>query len=93
MVFDALSLALQSPQSTNDEVEGHIAEYRDITGGSWVMGTSFHSADGLFTVTIQNPDHPGVVGISDFPTKDELYEWGKADLYAHRHFSLGWTWI
>ncbi len=48
-------------------------EYRDITGGGWVMGTSFHPPYGQFTVNIQNPDHPGVAGISDFATNDELY--------------------
>ena len=48
-------------------------EYRDITGGGWVMGTSFHPPYGQFTVNIQNSDHPGVAGISDFVTNDELY--------------------
>ncbi|MDA0988660.1 MAG: ThuA domain-containing protein [Chloroflexi bacterium] len=48
-------------------------EYRDITGGGWVMGTSFHPPYGQFTVNIQNSNHPGVAGISDFLTNDELY--------------------
>ena len=48
-------------------------EYRDITGGGWVMGTSFHPPYGQFTVNIKNSDHPGVAGISDFVTNDELY--------------------
>ena len=48
-------------------------EYRDITGGGWVTGTSFHPPYGQFTVKIQNSDHPGVAGISDFVTSDELY--------------------
>jgi type 1 glutamine amidotransferase len=48
-------------------------EYRDITGGGWVMGTSFHPPYGQFTVNINNSDHPGVAGISDFVTNDELY--------------------
>ena len=47
--------------------------YRDITGGGWVMGTSFHPPYGQFTVNIRNSDHPGVAGISDFVTNDELY--------------------
>jgi len=48
-------------------------EYRDITGGGWVMGTSFHPPYGQFTVNIKNSGHPGVAGISDFVTNDELY--------------------
>jgi type 1 glutamine amidotransferase len=48
-------------------------EYRDITGGGWVTGTSFHPPYGHFTVDIQNPSHPGVAGISSFETTDELY--------------------
>ena len=48
-------------------------EYRDITGGGWVMGTSFHPPYGQFTVNIQNSNHPGVAGITDFVTSDELY--------------------
>ena len=37
------------------------------------MGTSFHPPYGQFTVNIRNSDHPGVAGISDFVTNDELY--------------------
>ena len=48
-------------------------EYRDITGGGWVMGTSFHPPYGQFTINVQNSDHPGIAGISDFVTNDELY--------------------
>ena len=48
-------------------------EYRDITGGGWVTGTSFHPPYGQFTANIQNSDHPGAAGISDFVTNDELY--------------------
>jgi len=48
-------------------------EYRAITGGGWVAGTSFHPPYGQFTVTIQNSDHPDVAGISNFVTNDELY--------------------
>ena len=48
-------------------------EYHDITGGGWVMGTSFHPPFGQFTVNIKNTDHPGVAGISDFVKNDELY--------------------
>ncbi len=48
-------------------------EYRDITGGGWVMGVSFHPPYGKFTVNVTQPGHPGVDGISDFETNDELY--------------------
>ena len=48
-------------------------EYQEITGGGWVMGTSFHPPYGKFTVNVTQPEHPGVAGISDFETNDELY--------------------
>ena len=48
-------------------------EYKEITGGGWVMGTSFHPPYGKFTVNITQPEHAGVSGISDFETNDELY--------------------
>ena len=48
-------------------------EYREITGGGWVMGTSFHPPYGQFTVNVNQADHPGVQGVSDFVTNDELY--------------------
>ena len=48
-------------------------EYRDITGGGWVMGVSFHPPYGKFTVNVTQPGHAAVEGISDFETNDELY--------------------
>ena len=49
-------------------------EYIEITGGGWVMGTSFHPPYGNFTVNVTQPEHPGLAGISgDFATNDELY--------------------
>ena len=48
-------------------------EYQEITGGGWVMGTSFHPPYGKFTVNVTHPEHAGVKGISDFETNDELY--------------------
>lgn len=48
-------------------------EYRDITGGGWVMDKSFHPPYGQMTVNIKNSGHPGVAGIGDFVTNDELY--------------------
>ncbi len=48
-------------------------EYSEITGGGWVMGTSFHPPYGKFIVNVTQPEHPGVEGISDFETNDELY--------------------
>ena len=48
-------------------------EYQEITGGGWVMGTSFHPPYSKFTVNITQPEHAGVAGISDFETNDELY--------------------
>ena len=48
-------------------------EYGDITGGGWVMGQSFHPPYGKFTANVVDKSHPGVAGISDFTTNDELY--------------------
>lgn len=48
-------------------------EYHEITGGGWITGTSFHPPYGQFTVNVKAPDHPGVRGVTDFGTNDELY--------------------
>ena len=48
-------------------------EYLEITGGGWVMGTSYHPPYGNYTVNVTQPGHPGVAGVSDFDTDDELY--------------------
>ncbi len=48
-------------------------QYYDITGGGWIMGESFHPPYGQFRVHIKDQSHPGVKGISDFSTNDELY--------------------
>lgn len=48
-------------------------EFHHITGGGWITGTSFHPPYGEFTVTVCNPQHPVVQGVSDFTTRDELY--------------------
>jgi hypothetical protein len=47
--------------------------YHEITGGGWITGTSFHPPYGEFTVHVSAPNHPGVRGVSDFKTPDELY--------------------
>lgn len=48
-------------------------EYLEITGGGWVMGTSYHPPYGNYNVNVTQPGHPGVAGVSDFDTDDELY--------------------
>ena len=48
-------------------------EYGDITGGGWIMGESYHPPYGRYTVNVTQPGHPGVEGVSDFVTNDELY--------------------
>ena len=48
-------------------------EYGDITGGGWIMGKSYHPPYGQFTVNVTQPGHPGVEGVADFVTNDELY--------------------
>ena len=48
-------------------------EYHDITGGGWISGTSYHPPYGEFTVNVSQAGHPGVSGIADFSTNDELY--------------------
>ena len=47
--------------------------YHEITGGGWITGTSFHPPYGAFTVNVSDSHHPGVRGVSDFTTHDELY--------------------
>jgi type 1 glutamine amidotransferase len=48
-------------------------EYRDVTGGGWVTGESYHPPYGKMTVNIKDPSSAGAQGISDFETSDELY--------------------
>jgi hypothetical protein len=48
-------------------------EYHAITGGGWITGTSFHPPYGEFTVHVSAPGHPGVRGVANFKTTDELY--------------------
>jgi uncharacterized protein len=48
-------------------------EYHEITGGGWITGKSFHPPYGEFTVNVSDSGHPGVRGVSDFVTTDELY--------------------
>ena len=48
-------------------------EYHEITGGGWITGTSFHPPYGEFTVHVSATGHPGVRGVADFKTPDELY--------------------
>jgi len=48
-------------------------EFHEITGGGWITGTSFHPPYGEFTVNVSAPGHPGVRGVSNFKTIDELY--------------------
>ena len=48
-------------------------EYGDITGGGWIMGTSYHPPYDRYTVNVTQPGHPGVEGVADFVTNDELY--------------------
>ena len=52
---------------------GGWPEYHAITGGGWISGTSFHPPYGRFTVNISNSGHPGVNGVAEFDTDDELY--------------------
>ncbi len=50
------------------------SEMKKITGGGWVLGTSWHPPFGWFEVTIDKPDHPLAKGVSGtFWTYDECY--------------------
>ncbi len=51
----------------------HWPEFHKITGGGWDMEKSFHPPYGKFEVNILELEHPGVAGVSDFITNDELY--------------------
>ena len=65
-------------------------EYHDITGGGWVSGTSFHPPYGRFSVNISNSGHPGVNGVAEFDTDDELYM-GLASTEGNDVFLTGHT--
>ena len=52
----------------------HWPEFHEITGGGWDMEKSFHPPYGKFEVNIGELEHPGVAGVSDFITNDELYK-------------------
>ena len=49
------------------------SETKNITGGGWVLGSSWHPPFGWFQVYIDQPDHPIAAGVSDFWTYDECY--------------------
>jgi type 1 glutamine amidotransferase len=49
------------------------ADMKKLTGGGWVLGTSWHPPFGWFEVFIDNPNHPLAKGVSDFWTYDECY--------------------
>tara|TARA_Y100000590_G_C15748045_1_gene1023025 strand:- start:9236 stop:9865 length:630 start_codon:yes stop_codon:yes gene_type:complete len=48
-------------------------EMRNITGGGWVLGESWHPPFGWFKVYVDNKNHPISEGITDFWTYDECY--------------------
>ena len=48
-------------------------EYHDVSGGSWITGTSTNPSYGQFTVNISDSGHICSAGIRDFITNDELY--------------------
>jgi hypothetical protein len=49
------------------------AGMKKLTGGGWVLGTSWHPPFGWFQVCIDNPGHALAKGVSDFWTYDECY--------------------
>jgi type 1 glutamine amidotransferase len=49
------------------------APMKKITGGGWVLGSSWHPPFGWFQVHIEQPDHPIAAGVEDFWTYDECY--------------------
>ena len=48
-------------------------EMRNITGGGWVLGESWHPPFGWFKVYVDNKNHTVSEGIADFWTYDECY--------------------
>ncbi len=48
-------------------------DFKELVGRYWVMGTSGHGPRGTFKVKVADPKDPGMGGISDFETNDELY--------------------
>ncbi|MFT5111143.1 MAG: type 1 glutamine amidotransferase [Parasphingorhabdus sp.] len=49
------------------------AEWRDLLGGSWVWGQSFHPPLGPVSVSPTGQSHALTAGISDFNIVDEVY--------------------
>ena len=48
-------------------------EFGKLCGRKWVMGTSGHSARGVFEAKIVNKEHPITKGMANFKVFDELY--------------------
>ena len=78
-------------------------DYHDITGGGWIDYKSHHSPYGEVIVNVSDPKHPGVHGVADFTTDDELYMGmgcrddndvfitGTTEDFPGGAFPLGWT--
>ena len=49
------------------------APMKKITGGGWVLGSSWHPPFGWFQVYIDQPDHPIAADVTNFWTYDECY--------------------
>jgi len=47
--------------------------WKDLIGGAWVWGQSFHPPYGPITVRPTAVDHPITAGLSDFELADEVY--------------------
>ena len=73
---------------------------KDITGGGWVLGESWHPPFGWFKVFIDQKKHPITNGVDDFWTYDECYCGleikENIDIFMHGKVDneikpLGWT--
>jgi uncharacterized protein len=49
------------------------AEFKQLCGRNWVMGTSGHGPRAIFKAKIVNQTHPITQGLKDFEADDELY--------------------
>jgi type 1 glutamine amidotransferase len=59
------------------------AEFKELCGRYWVMGSSGHGPRGLFKARIVDQQNPITQGLSDFEADDELYAKLKGDAAVH----------
>jgi uncharacterized protein len=68
------------------------AEFKELCGRYWVMGSSGHGPRGLFKARIVDPQSPITQGLTDFEADDELYAKLQGDAAVHVLVSADSEW-